>query len=74
MSSLIKKILFSLIFNSSLFLVLIISIQNSTTKKKVDLIISETISLPISFIIGTSLISGSLTGNILQINFTKKKT
>ena len=61
----IKKICFSIIFNSSLFLILIIGIQNSSTKTKVDLMLNKTVDLPLSFILGMSFISGSLTSNIL---------
>ena len=65
----LKKILFTLTFNSCLFLVLIIGIQNSSNKSKVNLLIEETISLPVSFIIGVSFISGSIIGNFLPIDF-----
>jgi len=64
----LKKIIFILIFNTTLFLILMISIQNSSDKKKVDLIIGETVNLPISFIIGLSFISGSITGSLFTIN------
>ena len=50
-----------------------IGIQNSSKSKKVDLIMSETVSLPISFIIGVSFISGSLAGNLVLINFKNNK-
>ena len=70
---LLKKVFFALIFNFSLFLVLMIGIQNSSSKKKVNLLVGETVNLPISFIIGVSFISGSLTGSFLKINFRKGK-
>ena len=69
----IKKLLFTLTFNSALFLLLIIGIQNSSNKIKVKLIIGETVNLPISFIIGMSFIAGSISGNLLTINFSNKK-
>lgn len=69
----LKKILFSFTFNLSLFLILIIGIQNSKTKKKVNLIIGETVYLPISFIVGTSFISGSIIGSLLNVNMKGKK-
>tara|TARA_B100000242_G_C42636128_1_gene299366 strand:- start:289 stop:513 length:225 start_codon:yes stop_codon:yes gene_type:complete len=69
----IKKLLFVFTFNISLFLILIIGIQNSSSKKKVNLLINETVSLPISFLIGISFISGSLTGSLLNIKFVEKK-
>ena len=67
--SLIKKLLFSGLFNISLFLILIIGIQNSSKSKKVNFIRSETVNLPISFIVGISFISGSLTASFLTVNF-----
>ena len=68
-----KRLLFTLIYNSSLFLLLIIGIQNSSEKSKLKLLNKETINLPISFIIGTSFIAGSIFGNLLSYNLTKKK-
>ncbi len=44
-----------------------VGIQNSSNKGKVNLIINETVNLPISFIIGMSFISGSITGSFLTI-------
>ena len=72
MSSLIKNIFLKIIFNFSLFLILMIGIQNSSQKRKVNLLITETIKLPISFIIGVSFISGSITGSLLNINSEEK--
>ena len=69
----LKRLIFTITFNLSLFLLLMIGIQNSSKSKKVDLIISETVSLPISFIIGVSFISGSLAGNLVLINFKNHK-
>ena len=69
----LRKILFGILFNSSLFLLLMIGIQNSINKRKVNFIISETVNLPISFIIGISFISGSLTGSLLTTNTDIKK-
>ena len=68
MSSLIKNIFFKIIFNFSLFLILMIGIQNSSQKRKINLLITETIKLPISFIVGISFISGSITGSLLNID------
>ena len=65
----LKKIFFSLTFNLSLFLILIVGIQNSSNSRRVNLILRETIKLPISFIVGLSFISGSLTGTLLSTNF-----
>ena len=70
---LIKKIIYSIILNFSFFLILIVAIQNSSNKRKVNFILSETVSLPISFIIGVSFITGSITGSVLTINSHKKE-
>ena len=72
MSVILKKIIFATTFNSFLFLFLMIGIQNSSIKSKVNFLINETVKLPISFIIGASFISGSLMGSFLNINLTKK--
>ncbi len=63
-----KKLFFTVIFNSCLFVILFVGIQNSSNKRKVDLIIEETIELPISFIVGSSFILGSILGNILFLD------
>ena len=68
MQSLLRKIFFTLTLNLSFFLILMIGIQNSSNQKKVNLIFSETVGLPVSFIIGISLICGSLTGSFITTN------
>ena len=73
MIGLAKKVLFTITLNSALFLLLLIGIQNSSNKSKVELIIGETVKLPISFIIGISFISGSISGNLLVMNLSNKK-
>ena len=65
--------MFTVIFNSCLFLLLIIGIQNSYNKSKVNLLVEESVSLPVGFIIGSSFISGSLLGSFLTNNFQNKK-
>ena len=65
MSFILKKIIFATTFNSCLFLLLMIGIQNSSNKSKVNFLINETVKLPISFIIGSSFISGSIIGSFL---------
>ena len=67
MSFILKKSIFTLIFHFSLFLILMIGIQNSSSKKKVNLLINESVNLPISFIVGISFISGSITGSVLEL-------
>ena len=63
---------YSVFLNLVLFIVLMIGIQNNHEKKSMDFLIFKTIDLPIGFIIGTSFIFGSLSGNfynsIIKIN------
>ena len=63
--SIFKRLIINFFFNTSLFLILFIVIQNSSTKERVNLLIDETIELPLSFIIGTSFITGSFLGQLL---------
>ena len=72
MPLILKKIIFSLTFNSCLFLLLIIGIQNSSNKSKVKFYVNKTVKLPIRFIIGSSFIGGSLIGSLLKIDFIEK--
>ena len=68
MSLIIKKLFYSAIFNSCLFLILFIGIQNSSNKRRVDFLINETIELPVSFIVGSSFILGSIVGSFIDLN------
>ena len=68
MSPILKKTIHTLTFNTCLFFLLLIGIQNSSNKIKVNFLINETVKLPISFIIGSSFIGGSLIGSFLSIN------
>ena len=69
----IRKLIFTLIFNSSILMMLIVGIQNSSNKNKVNLVVNETVDLPVSFIVGISFISGSLLGSLMDINQLFKK-
>ena len=71
MSLFIKKLLYSAIFNSCLFVLLFVGIQNSSNKSKVDFLINETIELPISFLVGTSFILGSILGSFFDFKVNK---
>ena len=73
MSLILKKIIFATTFNSCLFLLLMIGIQNSNKENKVNFLINETVNLPISFIIGSSFIGGSIVGSFFNLNLTKKR-
>ena len=72
MSDALKKTIFATTFNSCLFLLLMIGIQNSSNKSKVNFLINETVNLPVSFIIGSSFIAGSIIGSLLNLNLTNK--
>ena len=73
---LLKKFLFIITLNSALLLMLIVGIQNSSYRKRVNLLIGETVNLPISFIVGISFISGSLIGSLVinSLSFPKDKS
>ena len=73
MPYLIKKILFTLIFNTSLLTMLILGIQNSSNKNKVNFFFDKTVQLPVSFLIGVSFISGSVLGSCITITDIFKK-
>ena len=64
----IKKFIFLFLYNLSLFFILLIGIQNSSNKAKVDFLLFKTVFLPISFTMGVSFISGSVIGNLLTFN------
>ena len=67
-----KNLFNSIIFNSTLFILLLVGIQNSSNKHRVNLIINETVNLPVSFILGSSFIMGSLTGSLLYPQLLSK--
>ena len=69
----IKKIFFNSALNITLFLLLMIGIQNTSKSHNINLILSETIKLPTGFIVGISFISGSITGSLMNINLKIKK-
>ena len=73
MSLFIKKLFYSAIFNSCLFAILFIGIQNSSNKSKINFLRNETIELPISFVVGSSFILGSILGSFIELNIYKKK-
>ena len=73
MSIFVKKLFFTVFFNSSLFVILLIGIQNSSNKTKVNLLFNETVELPISFIVGSSFILGSILGNFVVSDMNNEK-
>ena len=68
-----KKIIFAAIFNSCLFTLLIIGLQNNLNKRKVNFLVEKTVNLPIGFIVGTSFITGSIIGNLFTLSLKNKK-
>ena len=67
----LKKLIFTIYFNFYLLLALVLVIQNSSNRSKINLIFKESIELPLSFIIGSSFLSGSLTGGLINVIYKK---
>ena len=68
-----RKFIYIFVLNFTFFVILMTAIQNSSNKRKVNFLISETINLPISFIVGISFISGSITGSFLTVKSIRKE-
>ena len=69
-----RKTVFYSSINLLLFLMMMIGIQNSGNKIKLNLLLNETIKLPVGFLIGTSFICGSILGSFIDIkDFSNKK-
>ena len=75
MSLTLKKIVFAITFNSCLFSLLIIGLNNYnySNKSKVNLLIQETVQLPVGFIVGSSFIAGSIIGSLFTLSWKNKK-
>ena len=70
----LKKFLLGISFNIFLLLFLFLIIQNSNKKNTVKFFAGhETINLPISFIVGSSFISGYLLGCLVPLISTLEK-
>tara|TARA_Y100000589_G_C27036791_1_gene581432 strand:- start:155 stop:379 length:225 start_codon:yes stop_codon:yes gene_type:complete len=65
--------IYSLLVNIFLLFFLLFAIQNSNDKKVIKIFNRETIELPISFILGTAFITGSLSGNFIFSILSFKK-
>tara|TARA_Y100001933_G_C18499685_1_gene356075 strand:+ start:268 stop:486 length:219 start_codon:yes stop_codon:yes gene_type:complete len=63
---------FNLFLNLILFIFMILCIQNTSKNKNIDFIFFKTIPLPVSFIIGSSFILGSINGGLIA-NHLKQK-
>jgi len=68
-----KKTIFSLYINIFLFFLIIVVTQNSNEKNSVNFIFNQTIELPNSFILGTSFVTGSLLGSVIDFNTRRRK-
>ena len=55
----------SVLINLFFFIFLLIGIQNSYERNKIKFLNYESAAMPISFILGTSFITGSLIGNFI---------
>tara|TARA_B100000212_G_scaffold244225_1_gene186277 strand:+ start:274 stop:498 length:225 start_codon:yes stop_codon:yes gene_type:complete len=66
--------IFSLLINIFLLAFLLAAIQNNQQKKSIEIFNKETIELPISFILGSTFIAGSIFGNLFFsiLKFKKK--
>ena len=64
----------NIIFNLTLISFLFLGIQNSNARNKLVFMNLETIKLPLSLIVGTSFIAGSISGNLIFniLSFKKK--
>ncbi len=69
----LKKYFLLFSINTLLFFVMIISIQNSNNKSKVNLFFNNTVPLPIGFIVGSSFIAGSILGGLITLNLGNHK-
>ena len=63
----LKKFIFISTINFCFFLCLMIGTQNGSNKTKVNLLVGETIELPIGFTLGISFITGSILGGIASL-------
>lgn len=61
-----------LIFNSTLFIFLFLSIQNSNNEQRVFFLNYKSVEIPVSFIVGSSFICGSLYSTLLISLISKK--
>ena len=65
MKNFIFSNIYSLLINILLLFFIIFAIQNSQEKKVTKIFNKETIELPISFILGTSFVAGSITSSFI---------
>ena len=69
----IKLVSLNIVLNIFLFILMIFTIQNSSQKVKIFVLSKETINLPVSFVLGTSFILGSINGSLLTFIIKNKR-
>ena len=65
MKNFIVSNIYSLLINIFLLFFIIFAIQNSQEKKVAKIFNKETIELPLSFILGTSFVAGSISSSFV---------
>tara|TARA_Y100000589_G_C27138255_1_gene623495 strand:+ start:553 stop:777 length:225 start_codon:yes stop_codon:yes gene_type:complete len=73
MKNALKNISINFLTNLMFFILIIFCIQNSNSKRTFDFLSLKTIPLPVSFIVGTSFVVGSLNGGLIANYFNKNK-
>ena len=73
MFKIIQRSINPFLFNIMLFVFLFLSIQNSTNKQKIFFLNYKSIEIPLSFIVGSSFIFGSISSTILISLISEKK-
>ena len=73
MFKIIQRNINPFLFNIMLFVFLFLSIQNSANKQKIFFLNYKSIEIPLSFIVGSSFIFGSISSNILISLISEKK-
>ncbi len=63
----IRKLLFNLIFNLSLFSLVFLVSQNSQKKSNIYFLTLKSVEIPVGFILGLSFVVGYSTGSSLLI-------
>ena len=61
-----KIAILSIFSNTAIFLFVVLAIQNSNITKRIYFLNFKTVPLPVSFIISSSFIIGSISGSLLS--------
>lgn len=68
----LKILLINLIINSTLLLFTFVNIQNVSERRKINFIFFETINFPLSFILSSSFIAGTITGTLFSLKLKEE--